>query len=139
MDLEDRMADWGRRLADRESHHIRDLERAREYTSVLHARVAKVVDRFHESCEKAGAGHLVIELSDIRLDDKHVRAFQFDLTRGRQQLIFTVKSRGQVTIVGPFQMGKKERPCRPLPFESDEITAALTELLEKFIEAGFCE
>ena len=47
----------------------------------------------------------------------------------------TVKSRGDVTLVGPFHAGKPEKPCRSLALDSDaEIDEALGDFLGKFLE-----
>ena len=47
----------------------------------------------------------------------------------------SVRSRGDVTLVGPFHAGKAEGPCRSFPIESSaEIDAALADFLESFLE-----
>ena len=40
---------------------------------------------------------------------------QFDLRRGRHAAIVTVKSRGDVTLVGPFRAGKVEKDSEAFP------------------------
>jgi hypothetical protein len=76
-----------------------------------------------------------VELSEPRPDDKHLRSVQFDLRRGRHQAIVTVKSRGEVTLVGPFHAGKSEGPCKTFPFDAEvEIEKALGDFLERFLE-----
>jgi 16S rRNA (cytidine1402-2'-O)-methyltransferase len=48
---------------------------------------------------------------------------------------FAAAPRGEVTLVGPFQAGKDEGPCRTFPIESErEIDAALAGFLERFLE-----
>jgi hypothetical protein len=47
----------------------------------------------------------------------------------------TVKSRGEVTLVGPFRSGKEEGPCRSFPMDAElEISAALGDFLERFLD-----
>ncbi|MEN8182314.1 MAG: hypothetical protein ABFS46_07245, partial [Myxococcota bacterium] len=57
------------------------------------------------------------------------------LRRGRHQAIVTVKSRGEVTLVGPFRSGKTEGPCRSFPYDAEEeLHKALGDFLERFLE-----
>ena len=71
----------------------------------------------------------------MRVDDKHLRAVEFDLVRGRHKAIVTAKSRGEITLVGPFRIGKEEGPCLSFPFDAkDEIRSALASFLERFLE-----
>ena len=87
------------------------------------------------AAENAGAVHLSLEISAVRVDDKHVRSCEFELIRGRHRAIVTVKSRGEVTLVGPFQAGKEEGPCRSFPLApSDEFAAAFEDFLASFVE-----
>ena len=85
---------------------------------------------------RAGAPQLRIALSEVRADDKHVRAVQFELTRGRYRRARHRERRGDVTLVGPFRAGKTEGPCQspclgPTPATS---RAALANFLERFLE-----
>ena len=90
---------------------------------------------FGEAVAAAGATHLEIALEEPHLDDKHVRAVEFALQRGRHRAIVTVKSRGEVTLVGPFRQGKAEGPCRSFAWEDQaEIDEALAAFLERFLE-----
>jgi len=64
-----------------------------------------------------------------------MRAYEFELARGRHRAIVTVKSRGEVTLVGPFRAGKTEGPCRSFPLApSDEFEEALATFLVAFVE-----
>jgi len=46
-----------------------------------------------------------------------------------------VKCRGEVTLVGPFRLGKAEGPCRSFPIDADaEIERALGDFLCAFVE-----
>lgn len=134
-DLGQRLAELGRALGTREAGHRKGLEDARGRAEKLRAEVQGAIERFHESAARAGAPHLRVEVGDLRLDDKHVRAVEFDLSRGRHRAIVTLKSRGEVTLVGPFRAGKTEGPCRTFPFSAEsELKQALAEFLEQFLE-----
>jgi len=135
--LEARLAEVGRRLGEREAEHSRALASARSRAEELRALVARALEAFHASAEGAGAPQLRVALGEVRLDDKHTRSLQFDLARGRCAGIITVKSRGEVTLVGPFQRGKAEGPCLSFPFEAEaELRKALGDFLERFLEEG---
>lgn len=132
--LRQRLADVGRTIVSREAEHADDLSAAREQAEALHRLVAEALEGYHEAVEEASAGHLRVELGPVRPDDKHVRAVEFDLSRGRTRAIVTVKSRGQVTLVGPFKAGRSEGPCKSFPFEAGkELDDALAEFLEGFL------
>ena len=133
--LRERLAALGASLGEREAAHAGALAAARERAVALRRAVAAGLDAFHATAASAGAPGLRVELSEPRLDDKHVRAVQFELRRGRHQAIVTVKSRGEVTLVGPFQAGKTEGPCKSFPFDAElEIEKALGDFLERFAE-----
>jgi hypothetical protein len=134
-ELGSRLEQLGRQLGAREGEHREALERARSCARSLHADVGRALARFHDAVAEAGAPHLRVELGDVRLDDKHLRAIEFDLTRGRHKAIVIAKSRGEVTLVGPFKTGKAEGPCLSFPIESrEEIQRALGTFLERFLE-----
>ncbi len=138
MDLTQRLAQLGRDLSQRESQHSEELALARRHSQELHELVETAVEAFHASCREAGASHLEIVLSAPRLDDKHVHSVQFDIQRGRHRAIVTVKSRGEVTLVGPFHAGKQEGPCRSFPLDPrSEIEAGLDELFVAFLDQAF--
>jgi hypothetical protein len=133
-ELGTRLEALGRALGAREAVHSDALANARREVEGLRGQIAAALDRFHEAATAAGAPHLRIALGEVRADDKHLRAVEFDLTRGRHRAIVTAKSRGDVTLVGPFHVGKTEGPCQTFPFDSDEIGPALVDFLEKFID-----
>ncbi len=134
-DLAERLEALGRELGSREAPFRDDLTRARGVAERLRDRVAQALGRFHRAAAAAGAPQLEAAVSDTRADDKHLRAVQFDLSRGRYRAIVTVKARGEVTLVGPFRAGKDEGPCRTFPIDSEsEIEAALAGFLERFLE-----
>jgi len=132
----DRLARVGRALALREAKHRGALDEARQRAEELHASVARGLAAFHEAATAGGADPLGrIELGPVRLDEKHIRAIEFEVARGRHHALVVVKSRGEVTLVGPFRAGKAEGPCQSLPWDaSDEIASALASFLESFIE-----
>ena len=132
--IEERLAQLGRQLAEREQQHAPSLDDAWGKARALHARVDKALEPFHAAA-LATAPQLAVTLGDPRVDDKHLHAIQFELARGRHRAIVTVKSRGEVTLVGPFRTGKTEGPCRSFPFSAEsEIEAALGDFLCAFIE-----
>jgi hypothetical protein len=133
-DLGDRLEHLGRELGEREAAHRRGLDEARACAEKIRSRVGSALERFHRGAHAAGAPHLRVSLGEIQIDDKHLRAVEFDLTRGRHRAIVTVKSRGDVTLVGPFHRGKHEGPCRTLPIDAEgEIEVALGAFLECFL------
>ncbi len=135
VDLEGRLASLGTALGQRESVHADGLERARGVASALRDQIERALSAFHESVADAGAPHLRVDLSGLRIDDKHLRAIEFELSRGRYTAIVTAKSRGEVTLVGPFRTGKTEGPCLTFPFDAEsEIQGALASFLERFLE-----
>jgi len=135
MGLGDRMEELGQTFGAREAPHVAALDVARAKAEGLRALVCDALARFHSAAEKAGAAHLRIEIGAIRPDEKHLRSIEFDVSRGRYRAIVTVKSRGEVTLVGPFRRGGTEGPCRSFAIDADaEIEPALCQLLENFVE-----
>jgi hypothetical protein len=131
----DRLARVGRRLAEREAREAQGLPEARRRAEALHALVTSGLAAFHEAVRGAGAPQISVELSSPRLDDKHIRSVQFEVRRGRHLGIVTVKSRGEVTLVGPFRTGRNEGPCLSFPFGAEtELEKALADFLERFLE-----
>ncbi len=133
--LSARLATLGRELGEREAVHGEGLERARKCVEELHGEVVAALEGFHRSASAAGAPHLRVEVSPVRVDDKHLRSVEFELVRGRYRAIITAKSRGDVTFVGPFRSGKIEGPCKSYPIDArDEVQGALADFLEIFLE-----
>ncbi len=134
-DLGARLEALGRSLGAREAEHRAGLDQARACAEKLHSEVAAALERFHQAAAAAGAPHLRIELSDTRVDDKHLRSVEFDLQRGRHKAIVTAKGRGEVSLVGPFRTGKTEGPCLRFPIDAEaELRGALGTFLERFLE-----
>lgn len=134
-ELGDRLEALGRTLGAREAAHGEAMSRARDCAARLREEVSRAIDRFHRAASASGAAHLHVDVGEIRLDDKHLRALEFELMRGRHRAIIVAKSRGEVTLVGPFRTGKTEGPCLSFPFDAaGEIRAALATFLERFLE-----
>ena len=132
--LRDLLRELGRELATREAEHKSALDEARRKAASLRVEVAEALEGWREAVTAAGAPQLVVAVGEIRPDDKHVRAVEFDLTRGRHRAVITVKARGDVTLVGPFHAGKTEGPCKSFPIAAeDEIRKALGDFLERFL------
>lgn len=135
MDLDEALERVGRNLAERESPHRDGLTLAKDKATLLHRRVENALARYHAAIDAAGAAHLRVELTAPRLDEKHVRSYEFDVRRGRHRALFVLKSRGELTLVGPFRAGKTEGPCRSFPVEAEgEITTAVVAFVSAFLE-----
>ncbi len=133
--IEQRLANLGQSLVDREGAEARNREEARRVAQGLHERVERALKAYHEAVSEVP--FLRVVLSELRLDDKHLHAIEFELERGRHRAIVTIKQRGEVTLVGPFRLGKAEGPCRSFPFSAEgEIEHALGDFLCHFIEAA---
>jgi hypothetical protein len=132
--LAQRLAQLGKALGEREAEHKDAIAEAWRCAGELRVEVSAALDAFTAAAERAGAPQLAIRLGETRTDDKHLRSVEFDLARGRHRAIVVVKSRGEVTLVGPFHQGKAEGPCKSFPFGAQaEIRAALGDFLEKFL------
>lgn len=125
----------GREVGNREAAHAAALDEAFTVARGLHGRVAEALDAFHAALEAAGARHLRVHLAAPRLDEKHAHAVQFEVVRGRAVAIVTVRSRGEVTLVGPFAAGKTEGPCRKISWhDGAAVDEALEDFLARFVE-----
>jgi len=139
--LRSRLAALGAELAAREAPHREGLARATREAERLRHRVADGLEAYHAAVAAGGAPELRVELGPVRPDEKHVRAVQFDLARGRHRALVTVKSRGEVTLVGPFRAGRTEGPCKSFPLggaadsASPEGEGELAQALAAFLEA----
>ncbi len=134
-DLGDRLEALGRELGGREAAHAEGLAAARARAGELREQLESAFERFRSAAADAGSAHLEPQVSAVRIDDKHLRSWQLELSRGRHRAIVTVKSRGEVTLVGPFKTGKNEGPCRSFPLaSSDEFEAALSSFVVSFLE-----
>ena len=133
--LDEALGQLGKTLAEREASHADGLAHARDKAAELHERVKTALEHYHAAIAEGGAEHLCVELTAPRLDEKHVRSYEFDLRRGRHRGLFILKSRGELTLVGPFRTGKTEGPCRSFPIDAEaEIDGALVEFVSSFLE-----
>lgn len=133
--LRERLCTLAEALAERESEHTAALEQAFAVSHRLHGRVLEAVDAFHSVLAARGLAHLRIRVGEPRMDDKHIRAVQFEISRGRTIALVSVKSRGEVTLVGPFKDGKTEGPCETMPWaHASTLELTLADFLERFIE-----
>ncbi|HEY8152890.1 MAG TPA: hypothetical protein VII72_02045 [Myxococcota bacterium] len=131
----ERLEKLGRNLGEREASHQAGLSEARACLERVRGWVCEALEAFHQAATAAGAPQLRISLSEVRPDEKHLRAAQFDLNRGRYRAIVTARSRGEITLVGPFHAGKTEGPCLTFPLDGGEdLRAALARFLERFLE-----
>jgi len=134
MSLDERVEGVARAVLRREAAHTEAMAAARAKADELHAGVAAAVARFNGLVRDA-LPDLRIDVTPPRVDDKHLHAIEFDLERGRHRAVITVKSKGEVTLVGPFRAGKNEGPCRSFPFAAgDDLEHALGDFLERFLE-----
>lgn len=134
MSLNDRVEALARDLAEREHNHVKEIETAQYKAAELHRKVAAAIDRFNTVVGES-APYLQVAVSAPRVDDKHLHAVEFDLERGRHRAIVTVKSKGEVTLVGPFRFGKPEGPCRSFEFRAEaELEDAIGDFVTRFLE-----
>jgi len=125
-------------LAQRDRDLARELDSVREPGEALRLRAVGGVEAFREAARKNGAEHLCdVAVGPLEADEKHVDCLQFRVARGRFEGVCVVKSRGDVTLVGPYKRGKLERPCRDYPIRGPEVDAGLDGwLLELLREAS---
>ena len=134
MSLNDRIEALARDLAKRESVHVEAIEKAQQKADELYRQVGAAIARFN-TVVIPSIPYLEVSISKPRVDDKHLHAIEFDLERGRHRAVVTVKSKGEITLVGPFRTGKTEGPCRSFAFDAEqEFQDALAEFLERFLE-----
>lgn len=134
-DLRCRLEALGRALGRREAAYAPALDEALRRAADLHRRVSAALAGFQARYAESGAAPLAITLSEPRIDDKHIRAAELELRRGRHVALVIVKSGGDVTLVGPFHAGKSEGPCQSIPWDAQpDLTLALAGLLERWLE-----
>ncbi len=134
MELNDRIKAIAQDVVKREAAHCEAIDLARSKAEELQGRVESAMSLFNAAVVET-APYLQVAVSPTRVDDKHLHAVEFNLERGRHRAVVTVKSKGVVTLVGPFRAGKKEGPCLSFPIDaSDDIDDALGDFLERFLE-----
>ncbi|MBW2240870.1 MAG: hypothetical protein JRH01_02705 [Deltaproteobacteria bacterium] len=131
--LRERLAAKGVALAQREEEHKGGLDEARKRADVLRTRVDEGLEGYAQAI--VGAPHLQVTLGPVHPDEKHVRAVEFQVARGRFRGLFIVKAKGELTLVGPFRSGRTEGPCQSFPWDANtEIDEAVAVFLESFLE-----
>jgi len=134
-DLRAQMEALGRSLGRREAAGSEALAEAWRRAEGLRSVLQDAVDGLHEGLARGGASWLRLEVGPARLDEKHVQAVQIEVGRGRTRLLVTVKSRGEVVLVGPFRTGRTEGPCQKLGWDDEAgLRQALAERLATLAE-----
>ena len=119
-----------RELAERDREIPAGLETALLIAQEVRARALAAVEAFSREALAGGVPHLAnIEVGAVEPDEKHVDALQVMIRRGRWEVVCVAKSRGVVTLVGPYQRGKNEGPCETLAGRGDALDRALDERL----------
>ncbi len=134
MSLEDRLKAIALGVVERERRHADDMAHAAAKLDALRTTVATAIDGFNATVA-ADVPHLSIEVSPVRLDEKHLHAHEFELARGRHRALVIAKSKAEFTLVGPFKTGKSEGPCRTFPFSAEsDLEDAIEDFLTRFLE-----
>lgn len=134
MSLEDRLKGIAEGVAERERRHAADMAHAAEKLGALRETVAGAIEVFNATVAP-DVPHLSIDVSPVRLDEKHLHAHEFELARGRHRALVIAKSKSEFTLVGPFRTGKSEGPCRTFPFSAaSDLEDAMEDFLERFLE-----
>lgn len=121
-------------LAARDRGLEEGLRAAREAAERLREAASAAVSAFREAARAQAADHLAdIAVGGVEPDAKHVDCVQLRIWRGRWELVCVAKAAGKVTVVGPFQRGKDERPCLDFPLEGDAAERGLEERLLELI------
>ncbi len=136
MDTE-RIEQLARELAARDAGLTPALQDVREAAEQLRGRALALVEAFKQVARDSGAPHLAhLEVGPVEPDEKHVDCIQFRVTRGRWEVVCVGKTKGDVTLVGPFRRGKPEKPCADYPLRGEEVERALEDLLLRLIRAA---
>ncbi len=132
-----RLEQLARELAARDAGLTAVLQDVREAAEQLRGRAHALVEAFKQAARDSDAPHLAhLDVGPVEPDEKHVDCIQFRVTRGRWQAVCVGKTKGEVTLVGPFQRGKPEKPCADYPLRGAEVERALEELLLRLIRAA---
>ena len=134
MSLDERMKAIAESVVERERRHQDGMAQAADKLGELRTTVASAIDTFNATVS-ADVPHLAIDVSPVRLDEKHLHAHEFELARGRHRALVIAKSNAEFTLVGPFKTGKNEGPCRTFPFSAEsDLEDAIEDFLERFLE-----
>ncbi|HTO53972.1 MAG TPA: hypothetical protein VMR50_11345 [Myxococcota bacterium] len=108
------------------------LRRAEAAALALRDRVSEAVETFRKRAAELGASQLCdVAVTPVELDEKHVDAMSFRVTRGRWQLlcVAVASGPGKFRVVGPFQRGKTEGPCGNAGLAGPELESLVEERL----------
>jgi hypothetical protein len=131
----ERFRSLARELAERDREIPASIEAARSLALEVRARALEALEAFRTEALASGVPHLThLEVGPVEPDDKHVDALQVMIRRGRWELVCVAKSRGAVTLVGPYRRGKKEGPCVTLDGRGDELDRTLDERLFELLQ-----
>lgn len=134
MSLDERIKGIAEDVVERERRHADAMRSAAGELEGLRATVASAMDTFNATVASE-VPHLRIDVSPVRLDEKHLHAHEFEIARGRHRALVIAKSKAEFTLVGPFKTGKNEGPCRTFPFsERADLEDALDDFLTRFLE-----
>ncbi len=127
---DERFAALARELAERDRELPARLAEAADHAERLRAHAALCIGAFCAAARAEGAEHLTaVRVGPVEPDEKHVDCCQFRIERGRWLALCVAKLRGVATLVGPFQRGKSEQPCRDVALDSPDAPEALEALL----------
>ncbi len=133
----ERLEQLARELAARDVGLTTTLQEVRETAEQLRGRAHALVEAFKQAARDSDAPHLAhLEVGPVGPDDRHVGCIQFRVARGRWEVVCVGKTKGEVTLVGPFRRGKPEKPCADYPLRGAEVERALEELLLRLIRAA---
>ncbi len=117
-------------LADRDRDVSESLGSVRPALEALRGQALGDIEAFVRVAREHGGAHLTdVAVGPVEWDEKHVDCLQFKVARGRWELTCVGKSRGVVTLVGPYRRGKPEKPCAEFPLPGREADAALEDRL----------
>ena len=134
MSLEERLKAIAEGVVEREKRHAEAMAHAATKLDALRSTVASAIEGFNAAVA-SDVPHLSIDVSPVRLDEKHLHAHEFELARGRHRALVIAKSNAEFTLVGPFKTGKSEGPCRTFPFSAEsDLEDAMEDFLERFLD-----
>jgi hypothetical protein len=125
-------------LAARDAELGRGLDTARVAAQEMRARVAAHANAFRDEVEARGAPHLAhVEVGPVEPDEKHVDAIQVRVWRGRWEIVYVAKACGEMTLVGPYRVGKADQPpCQTLAFGDPGLQTGADDLLLQLLRSA---
>jgi len=125
-------------LAARDAELAGGLDAARAAAQEMHARLVAHATAFRDEVEARGAPHLGhVEVGPVEPDEKHVDAVQVRVWRGRWEIVYVAKACGEMTLVGPYRVGKSDQPpCNTLAFGDPGLRTGADELLLQLLRSA---